>query len=324
MVIERSSRSAFLMRAIILGWFVAATFDAVAAEKPRESAVRHDGAKRAAADEEVAECRYEYPESRPNQASHESKEGPANSAAMRDRDYQCLLPVQAAIHQWKENKRLIIDIRPTEQWDAAQVAGSLNIPAGEIHTKAFLRNKSIALVDKGEDLYAMVTLCASLKDAGFVDVKVVPGGLSAWRWAGPVQGSAGGLSSLSEISAKEFFAARQGNVWILVAMGFDPGEYADDFGGVRTLKYEGAIDPVVDAVRSEGAALVAGDDVSVLFVSRGGRYDLPENTLKALGHVSRVYFLEHGLPDYLEYAQTRRDMIARMNQAPKAVKRCGR
>ena len=280
----------------------------------------HSGASPRADD---FECRYEpEPVSGADAvlASHATERGKGPAVPFDD---QCFISAQAAIAQWKEKTRLVIDVRPAEQWDRVRVPHSLNVRPDEIRTKHFLMNRAITLLDRGENLDAMMSLCARLRDSGFSDVKLVVGGLAEWGRSGPVLPSSRELADVEILSARDFMLARPGNEWVVAAIGFDPVQY-EVFSDMHWVAHEGEGEKLIDVIGSKARELQAGENAAVLFISKSGAYERDIPGLKDLRRKSRVYFLEGGLSELQRYAESRRRMIARVDREPKLVKRCGR
>lgn len=276
------------------------------------SAMAADGAA------EPLECRYEYPEKLADSAANVASPPVATTA-----DPDCAISAADAHRQWQSKARLIVDTRRSAEWALLHIPGSLNMSPNEIRTKAFLKGRPIALIDKGENQYALGVTCAGLKQAGFADVKVVAGGFSVWRRIAPLEGPMAKRGT-DTLTANEFFSTQRRNAWLIVAVGFDPSEYVEVFGKTRVVRYDGDDKRIVAALQTEVEAWDRSRGLAVLFVDAHETFSLSEGILAKFDKQVPVFVLERGLAALLEEARTRSRLVARVNQPPTPVKRCGR
>ena len=72
---------------------------------------------------------------------------------------------------------MLIDVRKEADFERCRIPGSLNIPLHTLKTKAFLKSKPLALINKGYNSGTLEKKCLRLMEAGFTDVSFVIGGL---------------------------------------------------------------------------------------------------------------------------------------------------
>ena len=77
-----------------------------------------------------------------------------------------------------------VDVRPEEAYAQIRIPGSLQIPVYAIKTKEFLKGRRVVVVDEGHGSPVLEAECRKLREMGFSDLSLWPGGLNAWRQLG--------------------------------------------------------------------------------------------------------------------------------------------
>ncbi|WP_431685856.1 rhodanese-like domain-containing protein [Hahella sp. NBU794] len=122
-------------------------------------------------------------------------------------DYSCFVDVDAV----DLNRVTVVDTRSANDFERAFVPGSINLPGNFLFHQSTLKNRSLLLVNKGVLTRQNAQLCARLKEAGFIDVKIVRGGLHAWRLSGnKLAGLPEDIAALSKLTEIEFVVALTG------------------------------------------------------------------------------------------------------------------
>ena len=129
---------------------------------------------------------------------------------MLSRDLQAYMGPAEAIALSKKTQCAILDVRSGDEYDAVHIPGSLHVPLYAIQTKNYLRDRSLLLVDGYGLTSSLEEKCRQLRAMGFKSVRILYGGLSAWkRVGGPLQGHPRAIAELDSIDAALFYSARQ-------------------------------------------------------------------------------------------------------------------
>jgi rhodanese-related sulfurtransferase len=122
-------------------------------------------------------------------------------------DLSCALAPAEVSGLLKRPGAVLIDIRPPPEYAAFHIDGALNATVSEVHTKRFLRGKTIVLIGDGKAEREAYAACARLKTHGFAQVKVVRGGMPAWLSSGQrVLGRAPNAAQLARLAPAELWA----------------------------------------------------------------------------------------------------------------------
>lgn len=114
-------------------------------------------------------------------------------------------------------KPVFVDVRSATEYTQCHIPGALNLPPYFIIAKKYLKSSPLVLVDGGWGDSGLEQTVQELKAAGFAQVRILHGGLAAWRAAGgQTEGTLPGLPSLSEISAADYLRNRNFEDWIVV------------------------------------------------------------------------------------------------------------
>jgi rhodanese-related sulfurtransferase len=81
---------------------------------------------------------------------------------------------------------ILIDVRTKSEFDDNRIDGALNLPLAQIQRKAFINGKSVVLIGNGKSEQDLYAACADLRKTGYTQVKVLKGGMPAWRSSGQV------------------------------------------------------------------------------------------------------------------------------------------
>ena len=75
-------------------------------------------------------------------------------------------------------------MRSAPERELATVDGALQVSADQLAGKPFLKDKTLVLMGNGRAERELYVACARLKAQGFRDVRVLQGGMPAWRVSG--------------------------------------------------------------------------------------------------------------------------------------------
>ncbi len=187
----------------------------------------------------------------------------------------------------------IVDTRSSRAYADAHIPESLNIPPFSLRTKGFLKANPLVLVDDGWGRPATERLCRELSQQGFLDVRILFGGLNAWCSAGgTLAGSRPVPEVFTRMNATEFMTTRD-REWLVVDACSAPDDDAE-------LLFPGILKP---AEVSERVAASESVGMRVLVVTQEGRHEgvLVEKLRACPGAV--VFFLEGGMPEMQRHRQ---------------------
>ena len=93
--------------------------------------------------------------------------------------------------RYRSNEMVVVDVRGEGEWNAGHIAGSLNLPLGDLEQRLdeVPRNRTLIVHCQTGARAAMAA--SLLRARGFLDVRVFTGGFAEWRVAGlPVEPTA--------------------------------------------------------------------------------------------------------------------------------------
>jgi rhodanese-related sulfurtransferase len=135
--------------------------------------------------------------------------GSSTAPAVRP-DMSCAIGVSAVQGVQQRQNAVVIDVRPTTDYEAFHIAGSLNAGLSDLHSKSYWRSKTAVLVGNGKAERELYEECTRLKQLGYKDVAVLRGGMPTWLAANqPVMGRAPSARQLARLSASEFWIESQ-------------------------------------------------------------------------------------------------------------------
>jgi rhodanese-related sulfurtransferase len=132
------------------------------------------------------------------------------------------ISVEAVMEQLQDKQDLVfVDVRESQAFEQVRIPGSLNIPLFAVKTKAFLKGKTLVLVDEGYRPRQLAEACEQLRQAGF-DARFLFGGLNAWHiWSAkfillPLQGDIFTQKTLNRMPPRALFAEQEGKYWLVI------------------------------------------------------------------------------------------------------------
>jgi rhodanese-related sulfurtransferase len=133
---------------------------------------------------------------------------PTAAAAARSiaPDLSCAIDVDKAAPSALDAGTVVVDTRPTAEFDRFHINGAINLEAGAVRTRSFLSRRKLILVGNGKGEQQLYAECARLKKNGFADTHVLRGGMVSWTAAQlSVVGTAPAVGELVGLSAAELF-----------------------------------------------------------------------------------------------------------------------
>lgn len=209
---------------------------------------------------------------------------------------------------------LWVDIREDKPDAGATIPNSIHIPARDLAGKVFLRNKALLLFDNGFAAARNLDLLGQLQAAGFNNVRVLAGGLNAWRHAGGVvSGDSLIHATLDQVSPAQFYAEREfSDIKLLDFSRQAPDKKSDD--DLRRLLRQ--------AVAGPGERQVAAARI-LLMTDAGLDYDRFRRIADKAG-LPPLYFLQGGKQGYRTYLQRQLAVWNRPAEKQGKIVTCGR
>ena len=132
------------------------------------------------------------------------------SATNKTVDFDSLISAKELADELKQdNKPVLVDVRPADEFRKCFIPGSLNVPLYLLKTKSRFKNKKLVLLNEGHSYHLLTKELQKLKSNAFTNVRILRGGLVAWNKArGQIKGDRFYLKDLNKLSPKEFFPDR--------------------------------------------------------------------------------------------------------------------
>jgi rhodanese-related sulfurtransferase len=288
--------------------------------KPRKQSLPASTAPQQPATEKTepaTECAVESIDARSNQRVTYSV--PLPTPGSRKRVSACMLPPKQAAKQVKDGL-LFVDVRAPDAFARYRIPGSLNLPLSFVKTKAFLKQRSFALVNEGRQSGELEATCNELRAASFKGAFVLQGGLSAWRTSkGSIDGDSLSLRDLSRMGNAELAQEANYSDWLMLSVAHAP------LTDVRAVLPQAvAVDAGADDRKLVAAvkAVVSkrarkGTDLKVLIVDDdGARNDKLDAALTGVVPQS-LFFLEGGLAGYRKFWSDQATLWAAASRPPR-------
>jgi rhodanese-related sulfurtransferase len=227
------------------------------------------------------------------------------------RDSDFIISAPTLKEELQQNKTvLLVDVRRAEEFEKSRIPNTLNIPLHKVKTKIFLKNLDFVLINAGSNYRTLEEEAARLKSQGFIKVKVLTGGMSAWQDAdGRVDGDPDSLSKLNEISPRDFNVDSIYDDWILLNTSkVKPVEKDSVFSQASYVPFNDNRDDFVKQVQS---ALVARDDIPLPFIlifNMNGEYGHIKYALRNTELIN-VFYLKGGTAAYQDFLKKQEMML---------------
>ncbi len=254
-----------------------------------------------------------------------SRENATRETGGPESSSQCYVSPLAAAKSAERGRITIVDVRKREDFSRYRIRGSLNIPSYAIKTKSFLRVKPIVLVNEGRTYHSLEKVCTELAAKGFADVKILQGGLHAWREkVGPMDGDPVAQSELSIVDPKELFEAVYERRWLVVDVSAEGVPAMEELPDVITipaaLGSEGFVEHLSLAVSRRTEENGQGPDV--LIMDRAGEQYETFTARIDSGSLRGAFYLRGGASGYRAYLAMQEAMWGRKAKPPKRRSSC--
>jgi rhodanese-related sulfurtransferase len=247
----------------------------------------------------------------------ESNDAPLRAAP----DLRCAMDVADVAASLGRADVVLVDVRPSDRFEAGHVEGAVNMTASALRTKAHLQAKHVIVVGSGKADHELYAACAELTQAGFRRVGVLRGGMAAWVSQGhPAVGDGREALIDATLSASELWAESrfEGNVVVATP---DRRDVQQTLGFAKPIAEASmvAVQSVLERRRKElkGAPLA-----SVILVSGTARDEGSLQRLRAQMQPIPV-LAYHGSASDVEQVVRQQDAVWRAHARGPKAPRCG-
>ena len=209
------------------------------------------------------------------------------AGAEEARPAHCLVSVAEAHRLIAQKKSMLIDIRSADDFERVSIPGSVNMLGYSLKTKVYLRDKSIILAGEGHSYGGHERLCEELKQSGYLDVRILEGGLRAWQDSvGKLLGDDEAIQALSRMTPLDFEKERQYSHWHVLQL-------SERLLGEQAGIWEQMVMHRLNTERQRQLLNKATD--FVLVTTPDGASYLEIERLRQLTELKNVFYLEGGL-----------------------------
>jgi rhodanese-related sulfurtransferase len=197
-----------------------------------------------------------------------------------------------------------VDVRSPDDFEKARIPNTLNIPLHAVKSKQFLKNLTFVLINAGENYRTLEEEAIKLKSLGFFNVKILAGGMSAWRDAGGrIDGDPVILSQLNEISPRDFNIDSSYDDWILInTSSLKPVAKDSIFSQATHIPFNNNQEKFVNQVQS---TIFPRDDNPlpfVLILNSNGDYGHIKYALRD-AELTNIFYLSGGIEAYRDFLE---------------------
>lgn len=260
-------------------------------------------------------------------ATQNSKSSPIPAELLtgtaKSRNPAFAISAESVLQKVREKQDIIlIDVRKKAEFEKFRIPGSINIPLFAIKTKAFLKSKSLVIVNEGYNYGELEQEWEHLREAGF-KVWILSGGLGYWRKCAPLEGDVFAQRALNRIPPRSFFAERDYENWIVIDVSvLEKSEAHPLIPRLISLPYENDEENFIETLKGTVAKFQHNRFLSVLICSGKGEYYEHIEKLVQKTHVTNVFFLEGGLEAYKKFLEQQALIRQARDSSRKTLKKC--
>ena len=220
---------------------------------------------------------------------------------------------------------IIVDVRDKKSFEKFNIPGSINIPLFAIRTKAFLKTKSLILINEGYNYSQLEQECERLRKSGF-KVWLLNGGLYFWIQKGaPVKGDAFAQKELNRIPPRIFFAEKDYENWIVIDVSSSNDPKASLlFPQSISIPYINDEKKFILALKK---TLKKHKDNPFIFMlicdEKGERYPKVESIVKEID-AKNVFFLKGGIEAYRNFLKQQALIRQAKDHSKRIHEKCAR
>ncbi len=250
-----------------------------------------------------------------------TKDNSGRSAALKtvSRDANLAVFVSDLLHgKGKSQKHLFIDVRPANQFDAARLPGSINLPLHAIRTKSFLKKQPLVLVNNGCQYSLLEAEAKRLGSLGF-NVRVLVGGLNCWKNSGGIiEGDPFASRVWDKMQSYIFVQEEKYADWTVVD--FRESSLIDDdefMGKAISASMSADVEQTASDLHKAIKKQAKGRFQFILVINEDGEHHERLKVIMEKTGFANVFFLDGGLRAYRQHA---RDLVLMNQPSDKRVK----
>lgn len=121
---------------------------------------------------------------------------------------------------YQQSRALFIDLRKEQKFSEYRIPSSINLPLNQLRNKNIFKSKKLVLVSDGKKYRQLEKSVVELIKLGFSDVKILEGGIRAWRdKVRLIDGRSQSAERLATMSVAEFLNESAHGPWLVVDVG---------------------------------------------------------------------------------------------------------
>jgi rhodanese-related sulfurtransferase len=216
-------------------------------------------------------------------------------------DHSFLVSAESVFQKIKRKQKIIlVDIRKPGEFERISIPGSINISLHFIKSKAFLKLKSLVLVNTGYPNSQLEKECKRLRNNGF-KVSILTGGIISWhRKGGPLKGDLLALNEYTKISPRIFFQEKDYSDRIVLDVSKEHTRASKEL-----IPYAIHI-PFFNNLNLDDLRTAAVNKADItyflIFNENGDQYEKIEKIMQKKG-LENTFYLTGGLNAYEKYVQ---------------------
>jgi rhodanese-related sulfurtransferase len=228
--------------------------------------------------------------------------------------------VQQILH--KKPETILIDVREKEDYEKFRIPGSINMPIFAIKTKTYLKAAPIIFVNEGNKNNEMIDACSYLRQMGF-RIWYLKGGLNAWKGRdASFTGNSYPYQELNEIFAKDFFAERNSDNWMIIDIStsehpkthlFFPGSISIPVNDEKKIVSSIKINLARYSMNSPPLILI--------FNNKGEGYQRIAKAIEKTG-IQNVFYLRGGIEAYIRFIEEQTIIKRSKSKPAKTINPC--
>jgi rhodanese-related sulfurtransferase len=210
---------------------------------------------------------------------------------------------------------VVVDTRPTAEFNRFHIDGAISLQADAIRTKSFLMKHPLVLVGSGKGEQELYSQCAQLRTNGNPATHVLQGGMAAWVLSElPMVGTAPAASEMVTLSPAELFAEVSGGSSRYFVL---PGAAKiKDQIPAATVLGSGRLETGLVAIKNTPPAQAAGSR-SIVVIGEGAVTQAQIASAAALLRPRPVLFYLDGASSYSKFVSAQKAVWVAHAHGPK-------
>jgi len=244
---------------------------------------------------------------------------------LRNRDPAFAISVESVLRKLKKKEEIaLIDVRNREEFEKIRIPGSINISLFAIKTKTFLKHKPLVLINEGYHHGPLEQECKRLRASGFTAVRILNGGLNAWREKGAtLNGDIFAQKELNKMPPQIFFEEKNDESWIVIDVsGSENSESRYLIPQAIAIPFIDNTEKFVSSLKKVMEKYKKASFLCFLILNENGeQYEKIEKLIKK-AELKNVFYLKEGLMGYKGFLKRQALMWQPKDHSRKTLKKC--